>query len=104
MIGKKEMDGWLKLKGLAAAKSPGKSLVESALASLTTDDTADTASVPAAHPATAPEALSDLWSPEDDPHNPEQVADFGQALLEAGIITAAQLSNARHIVEKNAGA
>ncbi|NJL32093.1 MAG: hypothetical protein HC898_10980 [Phycisphaerales bacterium] len=87
MLGKKDMDGWLKLKGLAATKSPGKSLVETALSSLNTEDSVSPPASPTSmeHDVTAPasiptEALSDLWSPEDDPHTTEHAADFGQNL------------------------
>jgi len=50
----------------------------------------------------APQTLSDLWSPEDD----AVVAagtDVGQALLEVRAVTAAQLAQARQVVEKSPG-
>ncbi len=104
MLGKKDNEGWSRLKELAGAKMPGKSLVETALASLNEEPTGDTGSGLANHaPTHAPEALSDLWSPEDDPHVGGDKFDFGQSLLDAGVVTAAQLSNARTIVEKTPG-
>jgi len=61
---------------------------------------AGAAPVPTA--AAAGNALSDLWSP-DEQHLPAVQDDLGQALLSAGALTAAQLTSARTVLEQSPG-
>lgn len=49
------------------------------------------------------EALSDLWSPDQDADDAPATADLGQAVLDAGGLTAAQLSSARNVHSKTPG-
>ncbi len=45
------------------------------------------------------DSLSDLWTPEDQADAPT-TRELGQALLDAGAVTAGQLNNARQVAEK----
>ncbi len=51
----------------------------------------------------ANQSLSDLWTPEQEPEEAPSNRDLGQALLDAGIITGAQLNSARNIQRKTPG-
>ncbi|MEX0655503.1 MAG: ATPase, T2SS/T4P/T4SS family [Phycisphaeraceae bacterium] len=48
-------------------------------------------------------SLSDLWTPDDEPASASVDNDLGQALLDAGALTAAQLTNARSVLKKSPG-
>ncbi|MFW6060952.1 MAG: GspE/PulE family protein [Phycisphaeraceae bacterium] len=47
--------------------------------------------------------LSELWTPDQDVDESAGAHDLGQALLDAGVITRAQLANARNVEQKSPG-
>ncbi len=49
------------------------------------------------------ESLSDLWSPEEELGASHHATDLGQALLDAGAITATQLDTARTVASRSPG-
>ncbi|MFA9476904.1 GspE/PulE family protein [Phycisphaerales bacterium AB-hyl4] len=57
---------------------------------------------PESGPAQA-SSLSDLWTPDDEPAAASVAHDMGQALLDAGVITPAQLTNIRAVAKKSPG-
>ena len=48
-------------------------------------------------------SLSDLWSPDQEADGAPSASDLGQALLDAGVLTAAQLNNARNVERQSPG-
>jgi len=71
-----------------------------------TDDTQPIQPEPSQDPASifrSSEALSDLWSPDEDSQQTLPVADLGELLRSRGAVDNATLTNARAVLEKSPG-
>ena len=67
------------------------------------DEPAAASEQASAEPEALGASLSELWRPDEGQGRATQRDDLGQALLEAEIVTAEQLSNARAIAQKSPG-